>query len=180
MHVIVAEGLHDRDFVARHTVGFDALAAHLEHHSPAWAAPITGVPAERIAALARLYAATRPASILLGGSSMHKDANGWTAELRIPFNQLRFTTADDQTWGLQIERLISKRQEHVLFSFTPKSEPGGVPAFGDLVGLRVPPESGEASHHLGKRSVRRVHVGGGRAGPPCRSTPHNRRGFDAL
>ena len=29
MHVIIAEGLHDAEFVARHTVGFDALAAHV-------------------------------------------------------------------------------------------------------------------------------------------------------
>jgi anaerobic selenocysteine-containing dehydrogenase len=77
MHVIVAENLHDRDFVARHTVGFDALRAHLEGHSPEWAAPITGVPAERITALARRYATTHPAMIVLGGSSMHKGANGW-------------------------------------------------------------------------------------------------------
>src|SRR5882724_10248482 len=77
MHVIVAEGLHDRAFVAAHTVGFDQLRAHLEAHGPAWAAPITGVPVERIADLARRYATTRPATILLGGSSMHKGRNGW-------------------------------------------------------------------------------------------------------
>jgi len=77
MHVIVAEGLHDRTFVAAHTVGFDQLRAHLEAHGPAWAAPITGVPVERIADLARRYATTRPATILLGGSSMHKGRNGW-------------------------------------------------------------------------------------------------------
>ncbi len=79
MHVIVAEGLWDRDFVARHTVGFDALAAHLRAHTPAWAESITGVAAGRIAALARRYATTRPAMILLGGSSMHKGEHGWTA-----------------------------------------------------------------------------------------------------
>ena len=78
MHVIVAEKLWDRDFVARHTVGFDALAAHIAAHAPGWAAPITGVPAERIVALARRYATTRPAMILLGGSSMHKGAGTWT------------------------------------------------------------------------------------------------------
>src|SRR4030095_6564280 len=43
-------------------------------HSPAWAAPITGVPAERIVALARRYATNRPAMILMGGSSMHQGA----------------------------------------------------------------------------------------------------------
>ena len=79
LHVIVAEKLWDREFVERHTVGFEALAAHVTHHSPAWAAPITGVPAERIVALARRYATTRPAMILMGGSSMHKGAGTWTA-----------------------------------------------------------------------------------------------------
>jgi anaerobic selenocysteine-containing dehydrogenase len=78
LHVIVAENLVDRAFVAEHTVGFDALAAHLTTHSPAWAAGITGVPAERIVALARRYATTRPATIVLGGSSMHKGAGTWT------------------------------------------------------------------------------------------------------
>jgi len=77
MHVIVAEGLYDREFVARHTVGFDRLAAHVREHTPEWAAAVTGIPLERIRALARRYATTRPAMILLGGSSMHKGANGW-------------------------------------------------------------------------------------------------------
>jgi anaerobic selenocysteine-containing dehydrogenase len=77
MHVVVAEGLHDPAFVRAHTVGFDRLRVHLEAHGPGWAAPITGVSAERIVALARRYATTRPAMILLGGSSMHKGRNGW-------------------------------------------------------------------------------------------------------
>jgi anaerobic selenocysteine-containing dehydrogenase len=77
MHVIIGEGLFDRTFVTEHAVGFDALAAHVLAFPPAWAAGVTGVPAERIAALARRYAAGRPAMILLGGSSMHKGQNGW-------------------------------------------------------------------------------------------------------
>ncbi len=77
MSVIVGEGLHDAGFIARHTVGFDALAAHVRELGPGWAAPITGVAADRIAALARRYATTRPAMILLGGSSMHKGGRGW-------------------------------------------------------------------------------------------------------
>ncbi len=79
MAVIIGEGLHDTAFVASHTVGFDALAAHVRDRGPSWAEPITGVPAERIAALARRYATTRPAMILLGGSSMHKGGSGWQA-----------------------------------------------------------------------------------------------------
>ena len=53
MHVICAEQRHDAAFVARHTVGFDQLAAHLQAYPPAWAAEITGIAAERIVALAR-------------------------------------------------------------------------------------------------------------------------------
>ena len=79
MSVIVSEGLHDRQFVASHTVGFEQLAAHLARHPAEWAAEVTGVPVEQIASLARRYATTRPAMILLGGSSMHKGANGWEA-----------------------------------------------------------------------------------------------------
>ena len=79
MHVICAEQRYDAAFVARHTVGFDRLVVHLQACQPVWAAEVTGIPAERIVALARRYAATRPAMIVLGGSSMHKGANGWQA-----------------------------------------------------------------------------------------------------
>ncbi len=79
MHVIVRERLYNADFVARNTVGFDALAAHVKAYTPEWTAGATGLAPERIAALAREYAATKPAMIVLGGSSMHKGANGWLA-----------------------------------------------------------------------------------------------------
>lgn len=79
MHVICAERRHDAAFVARHTVGFEQLAAHVREFSPDWAAGVTGIAAERIVALARRYAGTRPAMIVLGGSSMHKGNNGWLA-----------------------------------------------------------------------------------------------------
>src|SRR5438128_1560888 len=78
MHVIVGEGLYDREFVARHTPGFDELRGLVANYPPAWAARVTGIAAEPIATLARRYATTRPAMIVLGGSSMHKGANGWT------------------------------------------------------------------------------------------------------
>ena len=79
MHVICAEQRHDAAFVARHTIGFDQLAMHLHAFTPAWAEAITGIAGERIVALARRYASTRPAMIVLGGSSMHKGDNGWQA-----------------------------------------------------------------------------------------------------
>src|SRR3954470_5824571 len=43
MQVICGERLHDAGFVAKHTVGFDELAAHVKAYTPEWAANITGV-----------------------------------------------------------------------------------------------------------------------------------------
>ncbi|MGW8268087.1 MAG: DUF5916 domain-containing protein, partial [Longimicrobiales bacterium] len=61
---------------------------------------------------------------------------GWTAELRIPFSQLRFRNVDEQVWGIQISRDIARNREKQLFSFTPKDEAGGIAAYGDLRGIR--------------------------------------------
>lgn len=63
--------------------------------------------------------------------------SGWTAEMRIPFSQLRFGRAEVQTWGLQLERRIARKQEQAFFAHTPKSEPAGIALFGRLEGVRV-------------------------------------------
>jgi hypothetical protein len=63
------------------------------------------------------------------------DSAGWTAEMRIPFSQLRFNTAATQTWGIQVERQIARKNEFSVLSFTPPSQPGGIPRFGHLNGL---------------------------------------------
>jgi anaerobic selenocysteine-containing dehydrogenase len=77
IHVIIAEVLYDAAFVAEHSVGFEALRAHVRQCTPEWAAEVTGIPAEQILAVAREYATTERAMILIGGSSMHKSGNGW-------------------------------------------------------------------------------------------------------
>ncbi|MBI3966748.1 MAG: molybdopterin-dependent oxidoreductase, partial [Chloroflexi bacterium] len=83
MHVIVFEELHDCDFVVEYTVGFDELAESLRERTPDWAEPITGVPAATIRQLARRYAIGKPATIVMGGASMYKHANGWQASRAI-------------------------------------------------------------------------------------------------
>lgn len=82
-HVIVQEGLTDAGFIARHTLGYAEFARHLAPYSPAWAAQITGMPAEAIARLARLYATRKPGAICMGGSSMFKSKHGWLASRAI-------------------------------------------------------------------------------------------------
>ncbi len=63
MHEIIDAGLHDGDYVAAYTVGFEQLAQRVQEWTPQRAAEITGIPAERISRLAREYATTRPAAI---------------------------------------------------------------------------------------------------------------------
>jgi anaerobic selenocysteine-containing dehydrogenase len=79
MQVIITDDSYDHGFVADHTLGFDALKAHIDPMTPDWAEAQTGVPAAQITALARSYAATRPAMIVMGGSSLHKGDNSWHA-----------------------------------------------------------------------------------------------------
>src|SRR5204862_8353529 len=65
MHVIIGEGRHDADYVERYTLGFEALARRVKEYPPNKGAETTGLPAEKIVAVAREYAATRPAAIRL-------------------------------------------------------------------------------------------------------------------
>ena len=63
MNVIVTEGLEDRDYVDRYTLGFDKLRERAAEFPPARAARICGVTEEEIVNFAREYASTRPAVI---------------------------------------------------------------------------------------------------------------------
>ncbi len=64
------------------------------------------------------------------------DSEGWTAEYRIPFSQLRFSGDSSQIWGIQFERIIGRRREYSVSTFIPKSERGGVPRYGHLEGVQ--------------------------------------------
>ena len=65
MHVIVSEGLEDREWIERNTLGFDELKTRIHEWTPQRAAELTGLAAEDIAGVAREYAMTRPAAIRL-------------------------------------------------------------------------------------------------------------------
>jgi anaerobic selenocysteine-containing dehydrogenase len=63
MHVIFAEGLQDDDYIARYTLGADELKERVKQYPPEKVAEITGIPAERIIALARQYAKAKAAFV---------------------------------------------------------------------------------------------------------------------
>lgn len=68
------------------------------------------------------------------------DAEGWTAELRIPFSQLRFARADVQEWGINFERSLGRGFEENYLAFAPANESGFVSRFPTLTGIeRVSP-----------------------------------------
>jgi hypothetical protein len=61
--------------------------------------------------------------------------DGWTAELRIPFSQLRFPDKPVHTWGLNVTRRTVRNNEWVRIVNTRKGETGFVSHFADIVGL---------------------------------------------
>ncbi|WP_240804853.1 formate dehydrogenase subunit alpha [Cupriavidus oxalaticus] len=72
MHVIVSEGLVDRDFIDSRTIGFDELQRNVAAYSPELMAPICGIDAGTIREVARLYATSKASMILWGmGISQH-------------------------------------------------------------------------------------------------------------
>jgi hypothetical protein len=64
------------------------------------------------------------------------DDEGWTAELWIPFAQLRFSAQDDQIWGLNIGRFTPTLDEDDYWVLVPRTERAWASRFGLLQGIR--------------------------------------------
>jgi len=93
------------------------------------------------------------------------DSLGWTAELRIPFSQLRYpATSAEQTWGLQIWRQENRLNELSQWAWWRLDETGGPSMFGHLQGLVIthPPGRAEVTPYLVGRSS---NVPGNRSDP---------------
>jgi anaerobic selenocysteine-containing dehydrogenase len=66
LNVIIDEGLYDHDFVDNWTHGFEDLAAAIQQYPLEQMATASWIPADKLAAAARLYATSKPAAIQLG------------------------------------------------------------------------------------------------------------------
>lgn len=63
--------------------------------------------------------------------------DGWTAEIKIPLSQLRFSTdSDELAWGINFQRRIARKQETAFWSPTSQNESGIVSRFGRLSGIK--------------------------------------------
>ena len=65
-----------------------------------------------------------------------RDHLGWYAEMRIPLTQLRFEGNSEQTWGLQVARMLFRKQEVSLWQPSSKKTAGWVSQYGELKGLK--------------------------------------------
>lgn len=81
LHVLLSDGLIDRDFVATHSVGFDGLERYVLGSedgipkNPSWAENICHLSSQRIGELARAYGRSKPAA-LIPGLSIQRNVGG--------------------------------------------------------------------------------------------------------
>ena len=64
------------------------------------------------------------------------DNEGWTAEVKIPFSQLKFGNDKEQIWGIQVQRRFFRAEERSTWQRIPLDSPGWVSEFGELHGLK--------------------------------------------
>jgi len=60
---------------------------------------------------------------------------GWMAEMKIPFSQVRFEKNSGDIWGLEVARVLYRKDETSFWQHIPKDSPGLVHMFGELAGL---------------------------------------------
>lgn len=63
------------------------------------------------------------------------DGNGWIAEMKIPLNQLRFSSTAKKVWGLEVMRTLFRKQEFSVWQMVPQEASGWVSLWGELHGI---------------------------------------------
>jgi len=63
------------------------------------------------------------------------NSEGWVAEMKIPFSQVRFEKNSGDVWGLEVARILYRKNETSFWQHIPKDAPGLVHLFGELKGL---------------------------------------------
>ncbi|HZL95128.1 MAG TPA: DUF5916 domain-containing protein, partial [Vicinamibacterales bacterium] len=70
-----------------------------------------------------------------------RDKDGWCAEFRIPFSQLRFSRGGDGVLGFAVMRSVARLNETTTWPLLSKNASGFVSSFGDLSGVTIGPAS---------------------------------------
>ena len=61
---------------------------------------------------------------------------GWSVEMRIPYNQLHFPRKEEYRWGVNFFRTIKRKNEKCAYAWVPKEESGYVSRFASLQGIQ--------------------------------------------
>lgn len=76
-----------------------------------------------------------------GRTNINRADSSWTAELRIPFSQLRYNQrSEDGVWGLHVRRIIRRNNEVQNWSMIPLKNNGHVFSFGNMSGMDSVPK----------------------------------------
>lgn len=134
-NVIIKEHLYDKDFVHEYTSGFSEYKAYVSGFPPEKGEELTGVPAAKIVAAARLYAGTKPAAIMPSAAPVAHNTNG-VQNYRAIFSLIALTGNYDMRGGNFVEPatylyqqggFVSKAEEYTH----PKPLPELPPRIGD-------------------------------------------------
>lgn len=90
------------------------------------------------------------------------DGHGWTAEMRIPFSQLRFHHAEKYVWAVNFSRFIGRANESDFVVYTPQKGSGFVSRFIDIDGIEniEPPSDLEVLPYVTSRAEFSQHSSG--------------------
>jgi hypothetical protein len=90
------------------------------------------------------------------------DDKGWTAEMKIPYSQLRFQKKEVYLWGVNFRRSIGRLSERDFVVYTPRKESGFVSRFADLNGIEniEPPQQVEILPYVTSRAEYTQHAPG--------------------
>jgi hypothetical protein len=102
-----------------YTFGVTAAGTRFDHHHPA----------DRESSVDATFEPVWRAAV-------QRTATGWTAEMEIPWSQLRFNRSDELVFGLNIRRSIPSKNEEAYWILVPRQEAGWASRFGRLTGIR--------------------------------------------
>ena len=143
--VYVAAEMRDRDpsRIARQlsrrdaAVEADALLVYLDPHNDHLTGAQFGVSAAGVQRDALIYNDNFLDSTwdAVWASAVQIGPDGWVVELRIPLSQLRFPKADRYTWGINVQRIIQRRNEADWLQLVRKNESGLASKMARLEGI---------------------------------------------
>ncbi len=115
----------------------DALLVYLDPHHDRLTGAQFGVSAAGVQRDALIYNDNflDPTWDAVWESAVQAGPDGWTVELRIPLSQLRFPKRDRYTWGINVQRIIQRRNEADWLQLVPKNESGLASRMARLEGI---------------------------------------------